>query len=61
MVQNNDEKKRKALKENELRKVTKENNIPTETLKQWAKNELSHLGSGSIQSVLPLDQEEMST
>ena len=61
MVQNNDEKKRKALKENELRKVTKENDIPTETLKQWAKNELSPLGSGSIQSVLTLDQEEMST
>ena len=49
------------MKENELRKVTEENNIPTETLKQWAKNELSHLGSGSIQSVLTLDQEEMST
>ena len=61
MVQNNDEKKRKVLKKNELRKVTKENDIPTDTPKQWAKNELSHLGSGSIQSFLTLDQEEMST
>lgn len=65
VVQYDEEKKRETLKE--LRRevikkmATKKNGLPIETLQQWAKNEPSHLGSGSIQPVLTSDQEEMNT
>ena len=60
----NEEMLRKALKEHmedgkSIRAATEDNNIPRGTLTQWAKNPLSHFGSGSKRSALTIEQEEL--
>ena len=40
------------------RAAAKDNNVPRETLRRWAKNPPSHFGSGSKRSTLTAEQEE---
>ena len=42
-----------------IRAAAEDNNIPRETLTQWAKNPPSHFGNGSKRSTLSTEQEEL--
>ena len=60
----NEETLRKALKEHvedgkSIRAAAKDNDVPRETLRRWAKNPPSHFGSGSKTSVLTTEQQEL--
>ena len=55
---------RKALRElmedgKSINAAAKDNNVPRETLRQWAKKPPSHFGSGSKRSTLTTEQEEL--